>query len=69
VPQMTRGQPGEGVFWFRSRVSLEDAVLTVEEDGETIFRKRYPHLRPPEMERISLNLSGKPLKVKLEGVK
>ena len=48
---------GETVFYFRVMEEFENAKLTVFADDKPIFSKRYSHLRPPEMERLKLNLS------------
>ncbi|MEA4911841.1 MAG: FAD-dependent oxidoreductase [Oscillospiraceae bacterium] len=46
------------VLFFRSRAVRENVELRVALDGETVFAKRYRHLRPPEMERIVVDFSA-----------
>jgi len=45
------------IAYFRSSGEYENATLYIEHDGKTLFKKRYLHLRPPEMERIVFSLS------------
>lgn len=65
----------EVCFYFRSRDVLDKCKLTFEVNGKTIKEKKYPFLRPPEMERLVLDLSEAELKasdkltVTLEGEK
>lgn len=65
----------EVCFYFRSRDVLDKCKLTFEVNGKTIKEKKYPFLRPPEMERLVLDLSEVGLKencridVTLEGDK
>ncbi|MFA5481303.1 MAG: NAD(P)/FAD-dependent oxidoreductase [Bacilli bacterium] len=47
----------EIIVYFRSANEYENVNLIVEADGQLLFKKRYQHLRPPEMERLVLNLS------------
>ena len=51
----------ERIFFFRSSADYDGAVLTVMKGETTILRKRYSHLRPPEMERLTLALSPEQL--------
>ncbi|MPM74182.1 hypothetical protein SDC9_121167 [bioreactor metagenome] len=51
----------ERVFFFRSSADLDGATLTVRKGAKTLLRKRYSHLRPPEMERLTLSLSPEQL--------
>ena len=44
----------EMTFYFRSRRSMDAATLCVEVDGETVFKKRFTNVKPPEMERFTL---------------
>lgn len=44
----------EHVFFFRAAKDMDHAVLTLTKAGKTIFTKRFSHLRPPEMERLSI---------------
>ena len=65
----------EVCFYFRSRDVLDKCKLTFAANGKTIKEKKYPFLRPPEMERLVLDLSEAELKasdkltVTLEGEK
>ncbi len=45
-------------FYFRTAEERGATVLTAECDGRTLFSKRYSRLRPPEMERIEIDLSA-----------
>ncbi|MGI5979212.1 MAG: NAD(P)/FAD-dependent oxidoreductase [Oscillospiraceae bacterium] len=45
------------VVFFRSRDVREKSLVTVRVNGETVFTKKYQRLKPPEMERIELDLS------------
>jgi hypothetical protein len=42
--------------FFRSVDERGATTVRVALDGKEIFKKKYKHLRPPEMERILLNL-------------
>ena len=46
-------------FYFRSRRTLEQCELTVKSGEKTLFQKTFRTVRPPEMERIEVDLSGK----------
>jgi len=46
----------ETVFYFRVMEEYENAKLTIYADEKVVFSKKYAHLRPPEMERLKLNL-------------
>jgi hypothetical protein len=45
-------------MFFRSSEVKENATVIVKADGAVIFEKKYRYLRPPEMERISVDFSG-----------
>ncbi|MBP8641158.1 MAG: FAD-dependent oxidoreductase [Oscillospiraceae bacterium] len=45
------------VLFFRSREVLGKTELQVLVNGELVFKKRYARLKPPEMERIVVDLS------------
>lgn len=45
------------VIYFRSREELGETLVQVTAGGETLVRHRYRHLRPPEMERLEIDLS------------
>ena len=42
-------------FYFRSKSEMEKSFLSVTLNGNEIYRKIYPHFRPPKMERLVLN--------------
>ena len=48
------------VIYFRSREELGETLVEVTAGGETVVRHRYGHLRPPEMERLEIDLSRIP---------
>lgn len=44
------------VFYFRTAVPRKAATLTVKADGQTVYTRNYTHLKPPEMEKLSVPL-------------
>ena len=64
VPQKLDGNSdlSETILYFRVGGEMRDAVVTVTADGREVYRKRHAVLRPPEMERIRLDLSACGLK-------
>ena len=46
---------GDTTMFFRASRELEKATIRVLIDGKEIFSKRYEKLRPPEMERITVD--------------
>lgn len=48
----------ETVFYFRAAEEYENAKLTIYADEKVVFSKKYGRLRPPEMERLKLNLEA-----------
>ncbi len=48
----------ERVFFFRSARDMDHATLSVTKGERTLCTKSFAHLRPPEMERLSLVLSA-----------
>jgi len=62
VPQFVDMDSSEShaVVYFRSREELEATLVQVTASGEMVARHRYPHLRPPEMERLEIDLSRIP---------
>ena len=44
-------------FFFRSARDRAACKLIVAADGRTLLEKRYPSMRPPEMQRVELDLS------------
>ena len=47
----------ETIFYFRAREEREKTCLTVLANGKIIAKKTYRQLRPPEMERVALDLT------------
>jgi NADPH-dependent 2,4-dienoyl-CoA reductase/sulfur reductase-like enzyme len=62
VPQFVdMDAPESGaVLYFRSKAELGVTVVQVTAGRETVARHRYQHLRPPEMERLEIDLSRIP---------
>ena len=58
------------VFFFRSAKERKKTRIRLLVDGTEVLKKTYQNLRPPEMERLSVDLSALPLKAssKLEFV-
>lgn len=48
----------ETVVYFRSREVLGSCKFTITADGKEVFAKKYPFLRPPEMERLVIDFSA-----------
>lgn len=65
----------ERIFFFRSSTDLDGATLSITKGDKTLYSKKYAHLRPPEMERLSLALTpdqladSEPIRFSLEEVK
>lgn len=53
-------------LYFRSRQNLGRCRLVIAADGREIFTRNYPFLRPPEMERLTLDLSDRGLTAETE---
>ena len=53
-------------LYFRSRQNLGRCRLVITADGREIFTRNYPFLRPPEMERLTLDLSDRGLTAETE---
>lgn len=51
----------ETVLYFRSRDVQNGCTLKMLVNGEAVFTKKYPFLRPPEMERLTIDFSKYPL--------
>ena len=47
----------ERVFFFRSARDMDNATLTITRGEQTLFSKKFAHLRPPEMERLPIKLT------------
>ncbi len=53
--------PGPALLWFRSNSTLKDGATVRLRAGEAILlERRYSALRPPEMERLELDLQAVP---------
>ena len=63
VPQRVsrNAETQECVFFFRSAKDMDNATLTITKGGNTLFSKRFSHLRPPEMERLPVLLTPEQL--------
>ncbi len=48
----------ETVVYFRSRNPLTACTFKILVDGEEVFKKNYPFLRPPEMERLQIDFDS-----------
>lgn len=53
-------------LYFRSRENLGRCRLVITADGRVLFTRNYPFLRPPEMERLTLDLSDRGLTAETE---
>lgn len=47
----------ETVLYFRSREILDGCTFKISVDGKEVFSKKYPFLRPPEMEKLTVDFS------------
>ncbi|MGN0519304.1 MAG: pyridine nucleotide-disulfide oxidoreductase, partial [Candidatus Fimenecus sp.] len=47
----------ETILYFRSREILNSCRFVLSVDGKEVFSKKYPFLRPPEMEKLVLDFS------------
>lgn len=45
------------VLYFRSREVLDNCIFKIKIDGNEVFSKKYPFLRPPEMEKLTVDFS------------
>lgn len=45
-------------MYFRSSRIMEGCTLKLSIDGENVFSRRYPFLRPPEMQRLEMDFSA-----------
>ncbi|MEN6419466.1 MAG: FAD-dependent oxidoreductase [Clostridiaceae bacterium] len=63
VPQKLKREAvePERTFFFRSARDMDNAVLTVIKGETVLLTKKYAHLRPPEMERLTLNIENSQL--------
>lgn len=53
-------------LYFRSHQNLGRCRLVITADGRELFTRSYPFLRPPEMERLTLDLSDRGLTAETE---
>jgi len=57
IPQhVSIGAKGKVDFYFRSKAIEKDVTLNIESEGRAIYKRKYTHLRPPEMEKLSIAL-------------
>lgn len=63
VPQVIdlNSDNSQTVVYFRSRNVLNGCRLNISIDGNTVISKKYPFLRPPEMEKLTVDFSKYPL--------
>ncbi|MEZ4508713.1 MAG: hypothetical protein R2881_03410 [Eubacteriales bacterium] len=60
------------MFFLRSSADMDNATLTVTKGETKLYSKQYAHLRPPEMERLTITLlpeklgGTEPLRFRLE---
>lgn len=45
------------VFYFRSKKVVGKSTLKLKLNGETVWQRTYPFLRPPEMQQITLDMT------------
>lgn len=50
-------QPHSVIFYFRSREVMDKGTFQFLVNGKVVFSKRYSNLKPPEMERLELDIS------------
>lgn len=51
----------ERTFYFRAARDMDGATLTVSHGEEVLLKKKYAHLRPPEMERLTFSIPNERL--------
>ena len=68
VPQRVKG--GKTVCYFRSRDVMGKSELVVRAGEREVMRRKYPFLRPPEMERLEIDFGvlarGESVSVEIE---
>lgn len=47
----------KAVFYFRSKKVTDKSTLRLKVNGEEVWKKTYPFLRPPEMQQLTLDMS------------
>ena len=45
------------MFYFRSKKVTDKSTLRLKVNGEEVWKKTYPFLRPPEMQQLTLDMS------------
>ena len=60
VPQLLNlcADNSSTTVYFRSRENLNGCKFKITVDGKEVFSKKYPFLRPPEMERLVIDFSA-----------
>lgn len=48
----------ETVVYFRSREVFDNCIFRIKADDRVVFEKKYPFLRPPEMEKIVVDFAN-----------
>jgi hypothetical protein len=63
VPQRIcrNAEKQDRLFFFRSARDMDNATLTITKGGNTLYAKKFAHLRPPEMERLPIRLTPEQL--------
>lgn len=63
VPQYidTNSDNRKAIVYFRSRQTERNVKVTTSYNGKALFSKKYLIIKPPEMERIELDLGNTPL--------
>ena len=46
------------VFFFRSAKDMDRGTLRLIADGKEVYKKKFSFLRPPEMQRVEIDLSA-----------
>lgn len=58
VPQFVNPESGKTTVYFRCRDVLDKCKLQIKaEDGSVVYERRYPFMRPPEMERLEIDFA------------
>lgn len=48
----------KAVFYFRSSEEIDKASLRLTKNGQTVFEKTFRHLRPPEMQKVEIDVQA-----------
>ena len=63
VPQrIALDETEKTTVYFRSREIVNKCIFRIKKDGETVFEKKYAFLRPPEMEKLTVDFTDCGLK-------